>query len=131
MDPPLSSSPRRDDAAPQDELEQIAYQMEWDNEHDVSDQSRDKESDKVGVKSGDEQGPRIGQGAWVGNKWHDPIDPHPVSARERWPKEAFDPDYEPEARQVMDTRLITTKQTIRVMTCMMCIISVGGSDRKE
>ena len=31
MDPPLSSSSRRDDAAPQDKLEQIASQMEWDN----------------------------------------------------------------------------------------------------
>jgi hypothetical protein len=83
MDPLPSSSPWRDDAAPQDKLEQIASQMERDNEHHVGDQSRDKESDDVGVESGDEQGPRIGQGAWVGNKWHDPIDPHPVPARER------------------------------------------------
>jgi hypothetical protein len=30
--------------------------MEWDNEHDVGDQSGDKESDDVGVESGDEQG---------------------------------------------------------------------------
>jgi hypothetical protein len=56
MDPPSSSSAQRDDAAPQDELEQIAFQMEWDNEHDVGDQSGDKESDDVGVESGDEQG---------------------------------------------------------------------------
>jgi hypothetical protein len=68
MDPPLSSSPRRDDAALQDELEHIASQMEWDNEHDVGDQSGNKESDNVGVESRDVQGPRIGQGAWVGNK---------------------------------------------------------------
>jgi hypothetical protein len=61
------------------------------------------ESDDVSVESGDEQGHRIGQGAWVGNNWHDPIDPHPVSARERRSGEAFDPDYEPEARQVMNT----------------------------
>ena len=39
MDPPSSSSPRRDDAAPQDELEQIASQMEWDNEANVGAQS--------------------------------------------------------------------------------------------
>jgi hypothetical protein len=105
--------------------------MEWDNEHDVGDQSGDKESDDVDVESGDKQGPRIGQGAWVGNKWHDPIDPHPIPARERRLGEAFDPDYEPEACQVMNTRLITTKQTIRVMTYMTCIICVGGFDRKE
>jgi hypothetical protein len=105
--------------------------MEWDNEHDVGDQSGDKESDDVGVESRDEQGPRIGQGAWVRNKWHDPIDPNPVPARERQSGEAFDPDYELKAHQVMNTRLVTTKQTIRVMTCMTCIICVGGSDRKE
>jgi hypothetical protein len=56
--------------------------MEWDNEHDVGDQSGDKEPNNVGVESGDDQGPRIGQGASVGNKWHDPIDPHPIPARE-------------------------------------------------
>jgi hypothetical protein len=99
--------------------------------HDVGDQLLDKESDDVGVEFGDEHSPRIGQGAWVGNKWHDLIDPHTVSARERRSGEAFYPDYEPEARQVMNTRLITMKQTIRVMTCMTCIICVGGSDRKE
>jgi hypothetical protein len=58
MDPSSSSSPWRDDAAPQDKLEQIASRMEWDNKHDIGDQSGDKESDDIGVKSGDEQGPR-------------------------------------------------------------------------
>jgi hypothetical protein len=94
--------------------------MEWDNGYDIGDQCGDKESNDVSVESGYEQGPRIGQGAWVGNKWHDLIDPHHIPARERWSGDVFDPDYEPEARQVMNTRLITTKQTIQVMTCMTC-----------
>ena len=79
---PSSSSPRRDDTAPQDDdIEQIAFQMEWDNEHDVGEKSRDEESDDVGVESGDEQGPRIGQGC-LGRKQ--------VAARERQSGEAFD-----------------------------------------
>jgi len=55
--------------------------MEWDNEHDVGEKSRDEESDDVGVESGDEQGPRIGQGC-LGRKQ--------VAARERQSEEAFD-----------------------------------------
>ena len=55
--------------------------MEWGNEPDVGVQSGDEESDDVGVESGDEDGPTIGQGVWVGNRWHDLLDPHP------------DPDY--------------------------------------
>ena len=41
--------------------------MEWDNEANVGVQSEDEEFDG-GVKFGDEDDPRIGQGAWVGNK---------------------------------------------------------------
>ena len=74
--------------------------MEWGNEPDVGVQSGDEESDDVGVESGDEDGPTIGQGVWVGNRWHDLLDPHP------------DPDYELEPHQVMNTQLITTKHTI-------------------
>jgi len=104
MDRPSSSSPRRDDPAPQDDkTEQIASQMEWHNEHSVGDQSGNDRSDDVGDESGDDQGPRIGEGAWQGNIWLDLLDPHPVPQREKWSEEAFDPDYEPEPRRVMNT----------------------------
>jgi len=106
MDPLPSSSPRRD-AELQDELQQIASQMELETQADVDVQSATDESE-----SGDEDGPRVGQGAWVGNRWHDPLDPHPVPPRESRSREAFDPDYEPEHRQVMNTRLITMKHII-------------------
>ena len=85
--------------------------MEWDNQADIDVQSGEDESG-VDAETGDEDGPRVGQGAWVGNRWHDPLDPHPIPPRESRSREAFDPDYEPEPRQVMNTRLITTKHTI-------------------
>ena len=67
MDPLSPSSLRRADVAPQgDDLVQIAPEMERNNE------------DNIGVKSRDEDGPRIGQGALVGNKWHDLLGPHPA-----------------------------------------------------
>ena len=103
MDPPSSSSPRRD-AELQDELQQIASQMELETQADVDVQSATDESE-----SGDEDGPRVGQGAWVDGRWEDPIDPHPVPQRESHSMEALDPDYEPE-QQVMKTRQITMKQ---------------------
>ena len=46
--------------------------MQWDNVNE----------EEVGVQSGDEDGRWIGQGAWVGKEWHDPIDPHPFPQRE-------------------------------------------------
>ena len=102
MDPSLPSSSRRDDAAPQgeggDELERIASQIEWDKIE------WDEEYDCNSV-SEDEEGPRIGQGAWVDGKWQDPLDPFPVEPRQSHSREEFDPDYEPEQRQVMHTRL--------------------------
>ena len=55
MDP--SSSPRRDDAELQDELLEIASQMELETQADVDVQSATDESE-----SGDEDGPRIGKG---------------------------------------------------------------------
>ena len=98
------SSPQRDDAAPQDDdIKLIASQMEWDNDHDDGDQYGDEESDNIGVESGDEQGPRIGLGACVGNMCHDLLDPHLVPARERWLGEVFDPDYESLPPQVTNT----------------------------
>jgi hypothetical protein len=49
MDHPSSSSPQREHIASQDdEMEQIASQMEWDDEGDV------------GVEFGDDEGPRLG-----------------------------------------------------------------------
>ena len=97
MDPSLPSLSRRDDAAPQgeggDELERIASQIEWDEEYNRNSISEE------------EEGPRIGQGAWVDGKWQDPLDPFPVEPGQSHSREEFDPDYEPEPRQVMHTRL--------------------------
>ena len=104
MDPPSSSSPRRDDAELQDELPEIASQMELETQADVDVQSATDESE-----SGDDDGPRVGQGAWVDGRWQDSLDPHPFLQREHRSMEALDPDYEPE-QQVMKTQQITTKQ---------------------
>ena len=105
MDPPSSSSPRRD-AELQDELQQIASQMELETQADVDVQSATGESE-----SGDESGPRVGQGAWVDGKWQDPLDPFPqIESRSQ---DALDLDYEPKQCQVMNTRLITMKHSIR------------------
>ena len=97
MDPSLSSSSRRDAAAPQgeggDELEKIASQIEWDE---------DQRSNSI---SEDEEGPRIGQGAWVDGKWQDPLDPFPIEPRQSRSREELDLDYEPEPHQVMHIRL--------------------------
>ena len=97
MDPPSSSSPRRD-AELQDELQQIASQMELETQADVDVQSATDESE-----SGDEDGPRVGQGAWVDGRWHDPDDPHSILQRESRSREALDPDYALERRKVMNT----------------------------
>ena len=104
MDPPSSSSPRRDDAELQNELREIASQMELETQANVDVQSVTDESE-----SGDDDGPRVGQGAWVDGRWQDPLDPHPFLQREHRSMEALDPDYEPE-QQVMKTQQITMKQ---------------------
>jgi len=103
MDPLPSSSPRRD-AELQDELQQIASYMVFETKDDVDVQSATDESE-----SGDEDGPRIGKGAWKDGRWQDSLDPHPFQQRDRRSMEALDPDYEPE-QQVMKTRQITMKQ---------------------
>ena len=103
MDPLPSSSPRRD-AELQDELQQIASQMELETQADVDVQSATDKSE-----SRDEDGPRVGQGAWVDGRWQDSLDPHPFLQREHRSMEALDPDYEPE-QQVMKTQQITMKQ---------------------
>ena len=97
MDPSLPSSSRRDDAAPQgeggDELERIASQIEWDEEYNHN------------FVSEEEEGPRIGQGAWVDGKWQDPLDPFLVEPRQSRSREELDQNYESEPRQVMHIRL--------------------------
>ena len=82
--------------------------MELKNQADIDVQSVQDESD-VDAESGDDDGPRVGQGAWVNGRWEDPLDPHPAPQRECRSMEALDPDYEPE-QQVMKTRQITMKQ---------------------
>ena len=90
----------------QNELREIASQMELETQADVDVQSATDASE-----SGDEGGPRVGQGAWVDGRWQDPLDPFPqIESRSQ---DALDPDYEPKQRQVMNTRLITTKHSIR------------------
>ena len=81
--------------------------MELETQADVDVQSTTDESE-----SGDEDGPRVRQGAWVDDRWQDPLDPHPFPQRESRSQDALDPDYEPKQRQVMNTRLITTKDII-------------------
>ena len=87
MDPALSSSPRRDDVEMQNKLREIASQMELETQADVDVQSATDKSE-----SGDEGGPRVGQGAWVNGRWVDLLDPHPVPQRERLSMDALDPD---------------------------------------
>ena len=109
MDPSSPSSSRRDDATPQgNDLQKITSRIEWDVDYNVDAVSEDD----VNAVSDDDKGPRIGQGAWVGDKWHDPLDPHPFEPRQICSREEFDPDYKPEARQVMHTRLFATTHTI-------------------
>jgi hypothetical protein len=72
MGQPSSSSPQREDAAPQiDEVEGIASQMLWDDLANVVVQFGNYDADN-GVQSGDDdddnlenEGPRIGHGGWV------------------------------------------------------------------
>jgi hypothetical protein len=76
--------------------------MAWDDEADIGVQSRDVDAND-GIQLGDDEGPGIGHGAWVGREWHNPIDPHPFPPRERCSRSEFDPDYELNPRQVMSS----------------------------
>ena len=79
-----SPSPQGENAMTQDEkIEQIASQMDWNDHGDAQDES------------GDDEGPQIGRGAYVGGVWQDPLDPHPFPERERRSRSEFDPDYVP------------------------------------
>uniref|UniRef100_K3ZEJ1 DUF8039 domain-containing protein n=1 Tax=Setaria italica TaxID=4555 RepID=K3ZEJ1_SETIT len=53
--------------------------------------------------SGDEDndGSEIEAGAWVEGVWQDPLDPHPLPLREGRSTVDFDPDYNPNPREVM------------------------------
>ena len=64
----------------EEEIDQIASQMDWANEGDA------------GVESRDDEGPQIGRGAYVAGVWCDPIDPHLFPQRERCSRSEFDPD---------------------------------------
>ena len=66
----------------------------------------------VDVESWDEDGSRVGKGAWVDGRWHDPIDPHLILQSESRSREVLDTVYAPEQRQVMNTRLITMNHII-------------------
>jgi hypothetical protein len=110
MDQPSSSSPHREDTAPEiDEVNRIASQMAWDNMANVSVQFGNDDADD-GVQSGDDdaddlenEGPRIEHGGWVDGQWHDLIDPHPIAPTECCSRSEFDPDYIPDPVQVMTT----------------------------
>jgi hypothetical protein len=103
MDQPSSSSPQREHPVSQDEeMDQIVSQMEWDDEG------------HVGVESRDDEGPQVGQGAWVGGQWHDLIDPHPLPHRESRSKLEFDPEYVANPSQVMTTRLLTIEHLVYI-----------------
>ena len=71
--------------------------MELETQADIDVQSATDESE-----SGDDNGPMVGQGAWVNGRWVDLLDSHPVPQRERLSMDALDPDYEPEQCQVMN-----------------------------
>ena len=79
--------------------------MRWDNKADICVQSGDDESD-VGVECGDKEGTWIGYGVWVGNVWHDLIDPLPFPQRQSRSREDFDPDYQQNPSQAMTMRLL-------------------------
>ena len=70
----------------EEEMEQLASQMDW--------------GDDAGVQSGDDEVDRDGQGAFVAGVWLDAIDPHPCPPRQRFSLEDFDPDYVPSLARV-------------------------------
>ena len=63
----------------EEEMEQLASHMDW--------------GDDAGVRSGDDEVDRDGQGAFVAGVWLYAIDPHPCPLRQRFSLEDFDPDY--------------------------------------
>ena len=63
----------------EEEIEQLASQMDW--------------GDDAGVQSGEDKVDREGQGAFVAGLWLDPIDPHLFPPRQRFSLSDFDLDY--------------------------------------
>jgi len=80
-DPSPSSPPRETPMTQEEEIEQLASQMDW--------------GDDAGVQNGDDEGPREGQWAFILGVWMDAIDPHPCPPRQRFSLKDFDPDYIP------------------------------------
>ena len=88
----------------EEEMEQLASQMDW--------------SDDAGVQSGDDEVDRDGQGAFVDGVWLDAIDPHPCPPRQRFSLEDFDPDYvaSPARVRSYNRAFIVHFQEIRVLS---------------
>ena len=88
----------------EEEMEQLASQMDW--------------GDDTGVQSEDEEVDRDGQGAFVDGVWLDAIDPHPCPPRQRFSLEDFDPDYIPSLARVRsyNRAFIVHFQEIRVIS---------------
>ena len=62
MPHPSSPSPQGENAMTQDEeIKQIASQMDWNDHGDAPDES------------GDDEGPQIGRGAYVGRVWQEEV----------------------------------------------------------
>jgi len=83
--PSPSSPPRETPMSQEEEIEQLASQMDWSDD---------------GVQSGDDCGPQEGQGVSVAGVWLDAIDPHPMPPRQRFSLADFDPDYVPSPARV-------------------------------
>ena len=77
--PSPSSPPRETPMTQEEEIEQLASQMDW--------------GDDAGVQSGEDEVDREGQGVSVAGVWLDAIDPHPMPPRQRFSLADFDPDY--------------------------------------
>ena len=79
--PSPSSPPRETSMTQEEEIEQLASQMDW--------------GDDARVQSGEDEVDREGQGAFVAGLWLDPIDPHPILPRQRFSLSDFHRDYVP------------------------------------
>ena len=85
-DPSPSSPPREAPMTQEEEMKQLASQMDWGN--------------NAGVQSGDDEVDRDGQGAFVDEVWLDAMDSHPCPPRQRFSLSDFDPDYVPSPARV-------------------------------
>jgi len=101
--PSPSSPPRETPMSQEEEIEQLASQMDWSDD---------------GVQSGDDEGPREVQGAFVAGVWLDAIDPHLIPPRQRFSLSDFDPDYIPSPARVRtyNRAFIVHFQEIRVIS---------------